>query len=70
MIVFQLIALPIILLLFLRSLYRLIRGDRPRWGPLLGAVIWAAAGVAILRPQLTTAVARFLGIGCKIRFYT
>jgi hypothetical protein len=63
MIVFQLIAVPIVLLLFLRSIYRLVKGHRPRWGPLLGAAIWLAAAVAIIRPELSNEVAGLLGIG-------
>jgi hypothetical protein len=63
MIVFQLIAVPIVVLLLLRSAIRAVRGDRPRWTALLGIVVWAAAGTAILAPDLTNRVAGWLGIG-------
>ncbi len=63
MIVFQFIALPVVLLFLVRSLYRLIRGDRPRWGPVVGTVVWLTAAAAIVRPQLTNVAAGWLGIG-------
>jgi hypothetical protein len=63
MIVFQLIAVPLAALLFIRSAVRFLRGDGHRWVAALSAAIWLAAGIAILRPEVTNTVARFLGIG-------
>lgn len=60
---FQWIALPVFALLLLRALSRLARGARPRWWLLLSAAVWLAAAVAVLWPDLTTRVARLLGIG-------
>jgi hypothetical protein len=60
---FQLVALPISLLLALRSMARLLRGERPRVRAAFGAVLWTAAAVAILIPDVTTAIANRLGIG-------
>ena len=60
---FQWIALPILALLGIRALALLARGARPRWWLLLSALIWFAAAVAVLWPDLTTRVARVLGIG-------
>jgi len=62
-IVFQLVAVPLVTLLFLRCAYRVVRRDRSRWGAFVGAVIWFAAGVAILRPEVTNELAELLGIG-------
>jgi hypothetical protein len=61
--VFQAVAIPLIALLFLRCAYRVVRRDRARWGAFVGAVIWFAAGVAILRPEVTNELAELLGIG-------
>jgi hypothetical protein len=63
MTVFQLVALPISVLLAVRSGARLLRGERPRVRAAFGAVLWTAASVAILIPDLTTDVANVLGIG-------
>lgn len=60
---FQWIALPLVGLLFVRSVYRLAGGERPRAGPLAATGVWGAAAVAILRPEWTTDVAGLLGIG-------
>ena len=62
-ILFQLIAVPLCVLLAGRSLYRFFRGDRHRWGALVGMVLWSLATVAILMPELTTIAAVKLGIG-------
>jgi len=61
--VFQLVTLPLVTLLFLRCVYRVIRRHRSRVGALAGAVIWLAAGIAILRPEVTNELAGILGIG-------
>ena len=63
MTVFQLIAVPLAALLFIRSAIRFLRGDGHRWVAALSAAIWLAAGITILRPEVTNTVARFLGIG-------
>jgi hypothetical protein len=60
---FQWITLPIVAILFVRSLVVLVRGNQPRGTALLGAVIWFAAGCAILFPEITIRVASWLGIG-------
>ncbi len=60
---FQWIAIPLLALLFVRSLVRLASGARPRWWQLLGAAIWLTAALAVLWPDLTTDIAQFLGIG-------
>jgi hypothetical protein len=60
---FQLITVPLTVLLGVRSLFRLVRGERPRWRALAGAGIWFAAAAAILRPEATTGIAMKLGIG-------
>jgi len=60
---FQLVTLPVTAVLFLRSLLLLIRGRRLSGPSLLGAATWLAAGLAILSPDLTTWIAKLLGIG-------
>jgi len=61
--VFQLVALPLAVLLFLWGAVRFFLGDRPRWIALSRPLLWLAAAVAVWRPDLTTRVAQFLGIG-------
>jgi len=61
--VFQIVTLPLVTLLFLRCIHRVIRRSRSRVGSLAGALIWFAAGVAILRPEVTNELAGLLGIG-------
>jgi hypothetical protein len=61
--VFQVVTLPLVTLLFLRCVYRVIRRSRSRVGSFAGALIWFAAGIAILRPGVTNELARLLGIG-------
>ena len=63
MILFQLIAVPLAALLFIRSAIRFFRGSGPRWVAALAGAIWLAAGITILQPEVTNAVARLLGIG-------
>jgi len=60
---FQIIALPIIGILFIFSLIMLVRGNQSRSIALLGVLIWLVAGIAILWPELTIQVARMMGIG-------
>jgi hypothetical protein len=60
---FQLVTLPVTAILLLRSLLHLIRGRRLSGPSLLGPLIWLLAGVAILNPDLTTRIAKLLGIG-------
>lgn len=60
---FQFIVAPLAVVLALRSVVGLLRGERPRWAGLLRAAIWTIAAVAVLRPDLTTVVANSFGIG-------
>jgi hypothetical protein len=60
---FQQIALPLLGLLFLGSVAALVRGWATRREGLILAAVWLAAGVAILRPEITSRVAKALGIG-------
>lgn len=60
---FQIITLPLVFLLFVRSAAHLVRGTRGRAIPFLEAIIWLLAGVAILQPNLTAEVANLIGIG-------
>ena len=60
---FQILALPLVAALFVRSVVRLARGGGPRAVVALGAAIWLLAGVAIVRPELTIRVAKVMGIG-------
>ncbi len=59
---FQFITVPLVAVLFVRSIFNLVRGRQPRGTALLGAAIWLSAGVAILHPGLTIRIANFLGI--------
>ena len=61
--VFRLVALPVVAFFLLRSLYSLVRGERHRWTSLWSTIVWLLAAAAILKPTITTQVARFLGIG-------
>jgi small membrane protein len=60
---FQYITLPITIVLFVWSLVQLVSGRQSRMIALLGCIIWLAASIAILWPDLTIQVAGFLGIG-------
>jgi len=60
---FQLVILPVITVLFARSLLLLIRVRRLSGPSLLGPVIWLMAGLAILNPDFTTEIAKSMGIG-------
>ena len=54
MLVFQLLAIPLAVLLFLWGAVRFFLGDRPRWIALSRPLLWLAAAVAVWRPDLTT----------------
>jgi small membrane protein len=59
---FQWIVVPILTLLFLHSLALMARGVR--WGrDGIRALLWLAAAVAVLRPDVTIIMARAVGIG-------
>jgi hypothetical protein len=60
---FQLIALPFIAFLFLRSAFRVMRGRGSRRVTLLEAIIWLSASIAVLQPNLTIQIANLIGIG-------
>ncbi|MGA7622135.1 MAG: DUF2304 domain-containing protein [Candidatus Acidiferrales bacterium] len=60
--VFQLIVLPLVALLFVRSIVLLGRANRRR-AAAIWSIIWVAAGITILRPGTTIWVAQRLGIG-------
>jgi hypothetical protein len=61
--VFQLVTLPVVAFFFLRSFVRIFRRSRSRVAAVAGVVIWLAAGVAILRPDVTNRLAELLGVG-------
>ncbi len=63
MILFQILALPIVIFLFVHSVAVLWRRSHPRGILFLRALVWLLAGVAILDPELTIRIARRLGIG-------
>ncbi len=63
MLIFQVVVIPLALVFFLSGVVRLLLGDRPRWIALLRPLLWLAAAVAVWRPDFTTKVAQFLGIG-------
>lgn len=60
---FQHLLLAVVTLLFLGSVWALIKGWAGRREGLVWAAVWLAAGVAILWPEVTSRVARALGIG-------
>lgn len=60
---FQLVAIPLVALLFLRSAAKFVRGNGPRRVAGLTAILWLAAGVTIFQPEVTNRFARFVGIG-------
>jgi len=60
---FQHVLLAIVAILFCGSVWAMIRGWAGRKEGLIWAAVWLAAGVAILWPQVTSKVARLLGIG-------
>ena len=60
--IFQLVIVPLVALLFIRSIILLGRANRRR-AAVIWAILWLAAGITILRPGTTILVARILGIG-------
>lgn len=60
---FQAIVVPVAGLLTLWSLYRALTSDTQRKIAWFGALLWATAGICVLRPDLMTAAAVLLGIG-------
>ena len=63
MILFQLLALPVVTFLFVHSVAAIWRRSHPRGILFLRALVWLLAGIAILDPELTIRIARRLGIG-------
>lgn len=63
MILFQIISIPIIAALFVRSILNCVQGRQRRGVALLGMAVWLAAGIAILWPEVTVRVAAIVGIG-------
>jgi hypothetical protein len=60
---FQWLTLPVLSIVLLAELLGFLR-HRSRWGTrLLRVLLWAAAIVAILHPDITQAVAHAIGIG-------
>lgn len=60
---FQIILLTLIAALFAGSVLALVRGWFGRREGLIWLAIWLAAGVAVLWPEVTSIIARQLGIG-------
>ncbi len=69
--VFQAIFVPLCALLALRALLRTWRGRAPRVSGAIGIVVWSAAAFAIALPDLTSLVAKRVGInrGADLVFY-
>ena len=59
---FQTLALVVVGGLFILTLIAALRGWATRREGVLWALVWVAAGVAIIWPEVTTVVARWLGI--------
>jgi small membrane protein len=59
--IFQIIVVPIVAALLMNSVYSLRRGTR--LSRILGAAVWLAALVTVLRPETTMSLAKVLGIG-------
>jgi hypothetical protein len=60
---FQLIATPLVALLFLRSAHAFVRGKGSRGTALASALTWLLGGLCILKPDWTMRIASLLGIG-------
>ena len=60
---FQIIALGVVALLLLLSAVLLVKGWATRRDAILWMLLWLAAGVAIVWPDVTKVVANALGIG-------
>ena len=63
MILFQIISIPLIAALFVRSIVNFAQGRQRGGVALLGMAVWLAAGIAILWPEVTVRVAAIVGIG-------
>ncbi len=59
---FQAIFVPLCALLALRALLRTWGGRVPRLSGVLGILIWSSAAIAIALPDLTSLVAKAVGI--------
>ena len=68
---FQVIFVPFCALLALRALLRTWGGRVPRLSGVLGILVWSAAAIAIALPDLTSLVAKAVGInrGADLVFY-
>jgi hypothetical protein len=62
-ILFQILALALLALLIIRGVLRLMRGAQPRRTILASIAVYAAAALAIQRPDITMLLAHKLGIG-------
>lgn len=60
---FQIISLPLVFLLFVRTAVHFARGTPGRTTPLLEALLWLMACIAIFQPNLTAQIANLIGIG-------
>ena len=60
---FQVVFVSIAGIMLCVSLISIFRGGVTLRGGLLWALLWAAAGIAIARPDITVVIARRLGIG-------
>jgi hypothetical protein len=60
---FQLLTLPLVAFLLVRSIYNLFKGGRSRKILFLSPLLWLSAGIAIFSPELTHRVAAVFGIG-------
>jgi len=68
---FQAIFIPFCTLLALRALFRTWGGRIPRMSGVVGILVWSAAAIAIALPDLTSLVAKTVGInrGADLVFY-
>jgi small membrane protein len=70
MIPFQFAGTFVCLLFAAWSLRRLVRRQRPRWLSLLGLLVGGVGAVTIVDPEITTDVARAVGIGRGVDLLT
>jgi hypothetical protein len=59
---FQLVVVPLLAVLFVRSLISMGRGRHRRFSA-VAALVWLGASITVLRPDVTAVVARAMGIG-------
>lgn len=59
---FQLVVVPLLALLFIRSMISMGRGLHRRTNA-IAALVWLAAGITVLRPDVTAMIAKAMGIG-------